>query len=205
MHQNKMPKKLSQKELIPLLGYILSYSKVSERTLQHLAGKLQVKEIQKGDILQHAGEICDHIYFVSKGILRGYIIDNKKEVTTWITAENAMVASIKSFLLHVPTEENIAAIEDSRLMGIHYDDLQYMYDTFPDFNTAGRKITEYYYTHAEDRAFICRLSKATDRYNYFMRNNGHVINRVPLTYIASYLGIRLDSLSRVRKRIQHKK
>lgn len=190
---------------MPLLSYILSYNKVSESTLQYLVDKLQVKEIQKGEMLQYAGEVCDHIYFVAKGILRGYIIDHKKEVTTWITAENAMVASIKSFLLRVPTEENIAAIEDSRLMGIHYDDLQYMYNRFPDFNTAGRKITEYYYTHAEDRAFICRLSKATDRYNYFMTNNGHVINRVPLTYIASYLGIRLDSLSRIRKQLQSRK
>jgi CRP-like cAMP-binding protein len=205
MQQYAKYKKPSPDELLPLVDYITTYSKVNEGTLKHLVGKLQVKEIRKGDKLYDAGEICTHIYFVVKGILRGYIIDNSKEVTTWITSENAMVASIKSFLLQAPTEENIAAIEDCRLVGIHYTDLQYMYDTFPDFNTAGRRITEYYYTHAESRAFLGRLSKATDRYNYFMANNGDVINRIPLTYIASYLGIRLDSLSRIRKRLLSKK
>ncbi len=188
-----------------MFSYMNSYNKVNERAVKYILEKIQVKEIGKGEVLYGAGDTCTHIYFVVKGILRGYIVDNKREVTTWITSENAMVASIRSFLLQSPTEENISAIEDCRLVGIHYDDLQYLYDNFPDFNTTGRKITEDYYTHAESRAFLCRLSKASDRYNYFLAHSGDVVNRIPLTYIASYLGIRLDSLSRIRKRLLHKK
>jgi CRP-like cAMP-binding protein len=195
----------AEEELLPVLNYITQYHKISDRALRYLVPKLQIKDVAKGELLAHAGGRCDYMYFVLKGILRGYINDNKREVTTWITAENELVTSIRSFLMQIPTRENIAAIEDSRVIYLHYDDLQYMYDNFTDFNIMGRKIAEIYYMHAEDRAFICRLSKAADRYNYFMINNGHVINRVPLTYVASYLGIRLDSLSRIRKTLLNKK
>lgn len=205
MMPDKNLHKPTEEELLPVLNYIHQFHKISDRAIKHLLPRLKIKDAVKGELLAHAGGRCDNMYFVLKGILRGYIIDNKREVTTWITAENELVTSIRSFVLHMPTRENIAAIEDCRLICLHYDDLQYMYDNFFDFNVMGRKIAELYYVHAEDRAFICRLGKAVDRYNYFMLNNAHLMNRVPLTYIASFLGIRLDSLSRIRKTLLVKK
>jgi CRP-like cAMP-binding protein len=205
MIPDKKLQRPTTEELAPVLNFITHYHKISDKALRFLFQKLQIKDVAKGELLSHAGGRCDYMYFVLKGILRGYIIDNKREVTTWITAENELVTSIRGFLMQAPSRENIAAIEESRLIYLHYDDLQYMYENFLDFNIMGRKIAEIYYMHAEDRAFICRLSKAVDRYNYFMINNGHVINRVPLTYVASYLGIRLDSLSRIRKKLMDKK
>lgn len=205
MMPDKNLQKPAEEELLSVFSYINQFHKISERALKHLLPRLQIKDAAKGEILAHAGGRCDYMYYVLKGILRGYIIDNKREVTTWMTAENELVTSIRSFVMHMPTRENIATIEDCRLICIHYDDLQYMYDHFVDFNIMGRKVAELYYVHAEDRAFICRLSKAVDRYNYFMINNGHLMNRVPLTYVASFLGIRLDSLSRIRKTLLVKK
>lgn len=205
MMPDKNLQKPTEGELLSVFSYINQFHKISERALKHLLPRLQIKDAVKGEILAHADGRCDYMYYVLKGILRGYIIDNKREVTTWMTAENELVTSIRSFVMHMPTRENIAAIEDCRLICIHYDDLQYMYDNFVDFNIMGRKVAELYYVHAEDRAFICRLSKAVDRYNYFMINNGHLMNRVPLTYVASFLGIRLDSLSRIRKTLLIKK
>ena len=126
-------------------------------------------------------------------------------MTTWITSEDHLVSSIRGFLLQAPTPENIEALEECHLIGIHYDDLQYMYDNFPEFNSVGRRIAEYYYAYAEDRAFICRLSRAIERYDYFMISNSHLINRIQLTYIASYLGMSLETLSRLRSRLLKKK
>lgn len=205
MMPDKNLQKPTEEELLSVFQFVNQFHKISDRAIKHLLPRLQIREVVKGEMLAHAGGRCEYMYLVLKGILRGYIIDNKREVTTWMTAEGELVTSIRSFVLQMPTRENIQAIEDSRLIVLHYDDLQYMYDNFLDFNVMGRKIAELYYVHAEDRAFICRLGKAVDRYNYFMLTNSHLMNRVPLTYVASFLGIRLDSLSRIRKTLLVKK
>lgn len=205
MMPDKNLQKPTEEELLSVFHFVNQFHKISDRALKYLLPRLHIRDVVKGEMLAHAGGRCEYMYLVLKGILRGYIIDNKREVTTWMTAEGELVTSIRSFVLQMPTRENIQAIEDSRLIVLHYDDLQYMYDNFLDFNVMGRKIAELYYVHAEDRAFICRLGKAVDRYNYFMLTNSHLMNRVPLTYVASFLGIRLDSLSRIRKTLLVKK
>jgi CRP-like cAMP-binding protein len=116
-----------------------------------------------------------------------------------------MVSSIRSLLRQQPTHENIEALEDSYLLALHFSDLQYFYDTYPEWNALGRKIAEYYYTFAEDRAFICRISNATERYNYFIGTNGDLLNRIPQMYIASYLGMTVVNLSRIRSQLAKKK
>ena len=157
--------------------------------------------IRKGDLLLKSGEICASIYLVRKGILRGYVKEGIKDITTWITAEGELVASITSFGLQQPAMENIQAIEDCELIGLKYDDLEYLYDNYPEVNIVGRKILEKYYRDAEERAFIARLTEATSKYKHFIVTRSHFLNRVPLKYIASYLGMTLETLSRIRSKL----
>jgi CRP-like cAMP-binding protein len=200
------PHKSMDKALIkPVVDYLNSFHRVDKQTLKFLFQQVSELQLKKGDILQRSGDLCNHVYFIIKGVVRGFIVDNEKEVTTWITAENELVSSIRSVLLQIPTQENIEALEDCHLLVMAYSDLLKVYETFPEFNIVGRKILEIYYAFAEDRAFICRLSKATDRYNYFMRNNGHLINRIPLMYIASYLNMSIETVSRIRRQLRTRK
>jgi len=189
----------------PVIDFLHSYHPIDKQTLKFLFQQVSAIQLKKGDILQRSGDLCNHIYFIIKGVVRGFIIDNDKEVTTWITSENELVSSIRSVLLQIPTQENIEALEDCHLLVMAYSDLLKVYEAFPVFNIVGRKILEYYYAFAEERAFICRLSKATDRYNYFMRNNGHLINRIPLMYIASYLNMSIETVSRIRRQLRTRK
>ena len=191
--------------LLSAIGYLNSYHPVNKECAEYLMKQAVECRLKKGDLLHRSGDICLYVYFVVEGILRGYIVDDRKKVTTWITSENQLVSSIRGFLLQMPTLENIEALEDCLLLRVHYSDLQYLYENHIEFNITGRKIAEYYYTFAEDRAFICRLSNATDRYNYFMINHSHLVNRISLTYIASYLGITLETLSRIRSSLSKKK
>jgi CRP-like cAMP-binding protein len=191
--------------LSDIFTYLNSFHPIPVDSAGYIGKQLVERHLKKGELLQKSDVVCQYVYFVAKGILRGYIVDNNKRVTTWITCENQLVSSIRSLLLQVPTPENIEALEDCHLFALHFTDLQYLYDTYPEWNTLGRKIAEYYYTFAEERAFICRLSKATDRYNYFMASNGHLINRIPQMYIASYLGMTVENLSRIRKRLTKSK
>ena len=157
--------------------------------------------IRKGDLLLKAGDVCLSIYLVRKGILRGYVKEGIKDITTWITPEGELVSSITSFGLQQPAIENIQAIEDCELIGIRYEDLQYLYDNFPEVNIVGRKVLEKYYRDAEERAFIARLTEATSKYKHFIATKSDLLNRVPLKYIASYLGMTLETLSRIRSKL----
>ena len=156
---------------------------------------------KKGKHLLKTGEVCKHLYFLNKGVIRGYIKDAGRDITTWITSENELVTSISSFDLQKPAIENIQALEDCELISMTYKNLQKLYDRFPEFNIVGRKVYQSYYRDAENRALIARLTNAEKKYRYFLTVHCHLANRVPLKYIASYLGINLETLSRVRKKM----
>ncbi|WP_163408149.1 Crp/Fnr family transcriptional regulator [Flavobacterium ajazii] len=159
-------------------------------------------KVRKGKKLHKSGEICDMIYFVKKGAIRGYVED-VKDITTWITVENELVACIHSFVLQIPSYENMEAIEDSELLGMKHSDLQQLYTIDPDFNIMARRIYEKYYADAEVRALMGRLSKAELKYEYFLKSYQHLSTRIPLKFIASFLGINLETLSRVRAKIRN--
>ena len=156
---------------------------------------------RKGKLLLKAGEICEHIYFIKKGAVRGFIKDGTKDITTWITAENEVVSSISSLDVREPAQENMQAIENCELLALTYADFQDIYIKFPEFNILARKLLQKYYQDAERRAFIARVTKAEKKYRLFLIRYGHLANRIPLKYIASFLGITLETLSRVRKKI----
>ena len=160
---------------------------------------------RKGKLLLKAGEICEYIYFVQKGALRGFIKEGKKDITTWITAENEVVSSISALDVREPAFENMQAIENCELLALTYADFQDLYIKFPEFNILARKVLQKYYQDAEGRAFIARLTNAENKYRLFITMYGHLANRIPLKYIASFLGITLETLSRVRKKLSLKK
>ncbi|MBY0536043.1 MAG: Crp/Fnr family transcriptional regulator [Chitinophagaceae bacterium] len=176
---------------------------VSKEALDYVTKRMSPVYIQKGSLLVSSGQHCDHLYFVVKGVLRGYVQQGTKEITTWITAENELVTSISSFYQKVPSIENIEALEDCTLATIHRDDLNYMYTAFPEVNAFVRIVLEKYYQDAEERAYIARLTEATGKYHRFINTKSHLLNRIPLKFIASYLGMTLETLSRIRSKITY--
>ncbi len=189
----------------PFVSFAKSVYPISAEAQAYANEKCFSHRLRKNEMLMVAGTICSHIFLVRKGILRGYAKDGVKEITTWITCERELVSSITSFDLQIPATENIQAIEDCELTGLHYNDLQYMYEHFPEINIVGRKILEKYYRDAEERAYIARLTEATSKYKHFIVTKSHLLNRVPLKYIASYLGMTLETLSRIRSKLSQNK
>ncbi len=161
--------------------------------------------IPKGKTILKAGEICPYVFIVCKGALRGFVKDGTKDITSWITIDNEMVTSISSFFLQLPSFENIHAIENCELIGLAYEHLEMIYDRFPEMNIVSRKLLEKYYRDAEERAYLSRLSNAADKYNYLLKTKPNLINRIPQKYIASFLGIRIETLSRLRTKLSQGK
>lgn len=186
-----------------LFNVIQAIYPVSAEAEAYARQHVTVLRVAKGGLLVKSGEHCDHLYFVQKGVLRGYVKQEVKEITTWITGENELVTSISSYYQKIPSIENIEAIEECYLVSLHRDDMQYMYAHYPEVNTLVRIILEKYYQDAEERAYICRLTEATSKYHRFINTKSHLLNRIPLKYIASYLGMTLETLSRIRSKMSN--
>jgi CRP-like cAMP-binding protein len=185
---------------------ILSYfHPLSDGVVQFIKEHSYFVTFNKGELLLEEGHVCEHIYFIKRGVVRGFIREGKREITTWITAEGEMVSSILTFEVKGSSIENMQAIEDCELLALTLADLQKLYDQFPEFNIVSRKLLQQYYSDAESRAFIVRLTNAETKYRQFLIRYSHFANRIPLTYIASFLGITLETLSRVRRKLSTKK
>jgi len=156
--------------------------------------------VRKRKLLLKEGTFCDHVYFIIKGAVRGFTREGQKDITTWIVVENELVSSILSLNRREPSIENIQVLENTDLLVIANEHLQLLYEQMPEFNVVARKLLQHYYADAERRAFIARLTKAENKYRHFLLHHEPLANRIPLKYIASYLGMTLETLSRVRKK-----
>jgi CRP-like cAMP-binding protein len=184
--------------LLALLNYFYPLSKEIEIYLKTNA---HACSFRRGKLILKAGDICGQVYFIKQGAVRGFIKEGKRDITTWITAENELVTSISSLESDDPSIENMQAIEACEMFSLSFADLQDLYAQSPEFNIVIRKLLQQYYRDAERRAFIARLTNAENKYKYFLTRYSHLANRIPLKYIASFLGITLETLSRVRKKL----
>ncbi len=181
-----------------LLAFLDSIYPLSQQAREYLNQNLKEIEIPKKKFLLKQGRICHSIYFVETGLLRCFYTKNDKEVNSWFMKEHDVIFSVESFLSQSPSYENIQVLEDSLLHYITYDELQYLYNHCPEFNFIGRVLTEKYYKLSEQRLYSLRMQKANERYNFMMNHFPNIILRVPSKYIASYLGITEETLSRIR-------
>lgn len=141
------------------------------------------------------------LFLIVKGVVRGFIKDGSTEITTWIAKENEVVGTIRNLWVEGDSEEYLQALEDVDLIAIPHVLSEYLYENFTEANIVGRKMMEQYYRSAEERAYLCRISSAEKRYKRFLVSFPDLINRVSLKHIASFLAIRLETLSRIRAKI----
>ena len=185
----------------PFTLFVKNIYPVSTAVQEFMNQRTYSKQLTKGELLVAAGDMCPNLYLIRKGVLRSYVKEGIKEITTWISGEQELVTCITCFGLQQPARENIQALEDCELTVMSLEDLQYLYDNFPEANIVGRKVLEKYYRDAEERAFIARLMEATSKYKHFIATKSDLLNRVPLKFIASYLGMTLETLSRIRSKL----
>lgn len=162
---------------------------------------LKKKSIRKGDYLLKAGEVCNHVTFINKGYFRIYHTLGEEELTANFAFEGNYVTDYPSFVSRQPTYDNIVAMEDAEVLLLEYNDLQIAYEQFPIWQKFGRMIAEYILLFVVDRNKALLFMSPEERYVKLMKDRPKVIANVPLKYIASYLGITPEALSRIRKRM----
>ena len=174
------------------------YYKLSRIGLDKLAVALAPFKLKKGDKLVNRGEVCNYIYFVEKGMIRQFYFKYNKDVTEHFSYEGDMLTCIESFFLRQPSQFTIETLENTASWGISYRDWMRLTDESKEINMLYRTILEYGLILSQRNADMLRFEPAHVRYNRLLENHPQILQRAPLVYIASFLQMTPETLSRVR-------
>lgn len=157
--------------------------------------------IKANDFFLKEGNVCNYIGLVKSGLLRAYIFDDfANEITTEFYPEGSLIISFDSFNNRVPSKENIRAIEDSELMVIGFEKQKELYQLVPAWNQICKDLADSKSREMMERAKQFQIMSATERYKKFCSENSTILQRATLGHIASYIGINIATLSRIRKK-----
>ncbi|MEL6589948.1 MAG: Crp/Fnr family transcriptional regulator [Bacteroidota bacterium] len=192
---------MSQPDFPPLLSQLLAqYGPVNQQDLHLLFPLLRRQTLRKGEHFLALGQVCDRIAFLTKGILRAYFPLGEREVTTYFNflPRNPIVAGFSSLIRQQASQEALQALQDCELLYLSYSDLQQLYRQSHSFERLGRLMMEQNYLASVQRIQSFQTQSASERYQHLLQKYPNLLNQVPHHYIASYLGITPESLSRIR-------
>ena len=182
------------------ISFLKQFGELPDEVAVEIEKIVKRKEFPKKHILLKKGKVCNYLYFVEKGLARNYFEEGDKELTNDIMLEGDLLVSFSSFISREPSIETIELLEDSVLYAIHYDDLQKLYKNFPVMEHIGRMIAEHHYNALSTKSYRLKFSNTTERYQYLFENKIEIVKRVPIGIIASYLGMSIETLSRIRSK-----
>lgn len=178
------------------------WTRLPDPQWEELASIFCKKTVLKDSYLLHPGDEVHEIYFVGRGLLRIYYINEEgKESNKAFPAEGGFAGPLASALTDLPSRYGIQALEDSELLAARYSDYFQLLDRHPAFDRLGRKIMEWLLGQRELREQSLLQKSAKERYLDFTEQYRGLLNRIPQYHIASYLGITEVSLSRLRSQL----
>lgn len=182
----------------PLFDFFQRYQTLSESSRQALLAICSEVQVPKNKDLQPIGHTCRTIYFVKSGIARIYYFKDGIDITESFSLEGTLIVRAESLFTGKPSPKGIQALEDAVFLGISAPALFALYDANPEIERLFRKIFESAYVETVKRIESIQFHSAEERYSSLLEESPSIIQRVPLKYIASYLGITQVSLSRIR-------
>ena len=181
-----------------LVDYFKKYQPLSKEAEQAIINISSMVDIGKNKDLQPTGHTCKTIYFIEKGLARIYYFKDGIDITESFAFENNIIARVESLFTGKPSRKAIQILEDTEGIAINANELFKLYDLYPGIERLFRKIFEAAFVETVNRIESIQFHTAEERYQALMEQAPNVIQRVPLKYIASYLGITQQSLSRIR-------
>lgn len=174
------------------------FSTMSHEELAVLESILVPMKFVKGEKILCSGECSKYIYYVHQGLVRQYYFKNGKEMTNFLGVDGSVIMSIESLFRETPSQETIEALEPCYIyalpkkrleeVALHNQNIQILY----------RKILEEALIESQIHADLVRFETAQDRYRRICKQMPKVVLRAPLVFIASYLQMTPETLSRVR-------
>jgi CRP-like cAMP-binding protein len=177
-------------------GFIENFDTEMQNALESITTR---KRFAKGEFLLRQDEICRQSFLIEKGIVRKfYLTEDGKEITTELCFADDLAVSFQSYTMQTTSLEFIQALEETEATVTDYAAFQQLKTIFPKLLELDLMMTEYYAMWLENRLHYFHTLDATERYRQLVREHPHFVQNVQLTHIASYLGVSLETLSRIR-------
>lgn len=184
---------------LSLKGKINSLFFLPATSLDLLLGEAKPLYVPRGSILLKEGQVCRSIYFIERGQLRTYYNKNGKEININFYFENNFATNLKSFVEENPSAFYIEAMEHTRLWKFDKEQLTRLYGQSKEIESFGRKLLEKLLVKQEEHSNIFKLYSPKERYHYVAKYYPHLLQRVSLSQLSSYLGISRETISRIRR------
>ncbi|WP_018628567.1 Crp/Fnr family transcriptional regulator [Niabella aurantiaca] len=186
-------------QLTQILDQVLP---LPESSRDKIVQRVYETNFAKNLLLMKAGRVEHCLYFIKSGIVRAYADKDDHEITFWFGSEGATIVSMNSYVAGKPGYEHIELLEPCVLYVLRAEELQQLYREDLQIANWGRKFAEKELIKTEERLISRQFKTAAQRYRELMADSPALLQRVPLSHIASYLGITQVSLSRIRSEIR---
>ncbi len=187
--------------------FISQYLSINSIEWSLFQSRLSIKQYAKGDTILHQGDVCNELYFINRGLARGYIIDENGKDFTWgiffndsrAHMSNIFVVEYDSFLRQSPSSIYIEALEECEIIAVSFDDVQFLYSRLKKGERFGRLMAEEAYSYLHNMTIDRQTKSAKQRFDKFVQETPHLLDKVPQYHIATFLGITPQHLSRLKK------
>jgi CRP-like cAMP-binding protein len=170
---------------------------LTDETKAEICNHLSILHLNKKHVLIKENQCHDFAYFVIKGAVRSYYLKDGVEVNTWFALENDMVGSLQNFK-NCPSRTTIELVENSSLISINLKQIKPLMLRNVQIAYFINAIIEEYALFLEDKIYFSQMMSSMDKYLVLLEQDPQLFQRIPLTYIASFLGISRETLSRLR-------
>jgi len=184
-----------------LIDGIKSFIRLESHETDLLEELFKERFIKKGDFFLGEGQVCKYAGFIVKGLMRYYINHDGEDRTYDFAHENNFVCNYESFIPKTPSTKIIQALEDCEILQISYEDLQILYKSIEEGERLGRLVIEQVFIQTLQALTSFYTDAPEYRYEKFIQKHPDLQQRISQYHIASYVGVKPQSLSRIRKRI----
>lgn len=187
--------------MVAFKDFLSQFPHYTPQVFEHVKPYLTVRKLSLGDFFLREGSVCKSIGFIESGLVRLYYLNDGKEITNCFCKEHTLTTSYSSLITGQESDIAIQAVEETQLIILPYEALQLLYEQNLFWQQVGRLAAESEIITTECHSRFLRDLSATERYLQILENESELLQRVPLNYLATYLQVTPETLSRIRNKI----
>jgi CRP-like cAMP-binding protein len=182
-----------------IINFISGFVEVAPEELEAMHSRIHFQSLKKGDYFQQQDQVPQNIAFILKGAMRSFYTDEKgDEQSVAFAFENQPVAAFDSFANQLPANISCIALEPTDIIYTSHEEFFSFLEIYPKYEVFVRNVISGHLIKIGEHARLLRVNPVRDRYEQLCKKQPELIQRVPLKHIASYAGMSLETLSRVR-------